>query len=137
MGSYYIPSNKLKGESRILYIFTGKSLIYTAVGGVLGFIIFSICSALGAKTAGLIVMLIFAAIGYGVGTLKMPTSGNTRLTRNVSGESIDQIIVNYIKFKKNTKVYSYAVPRKDPDYMTINQHLNLDELLNNKNKGGK
>ena len=137
MGSYYIPSNKLKGESRILYIFTGKSLIYTAVGGVLGFIIFSICSALGAKTAGLIVMLIFAAIGYGVRTLKMPTSGNTRLTRNVGGDSIDQIIVNYIKFKKNKKVYSYAVPRKDPDYMTINQHLNLDELLNNKNKGGK
>ena len=27
MGSYYIPSNKLKGESRILYIFTAKSLI--------------------------------------------------------------------------------------------------------------
>ncbi len=34
MGSYYIPSNKLKGESRILLIFTAKSLIYTAVGRI-------------------------------------------------------------------------------------------------------
>ena len=42
MGSYYIPSNKLKGESRILYIFTGKSLIYTAVGGLAGGIFYMI-----------------------------------------------------------------------------------------------
>ena len=42
MGSYYIPSNKLKGESRILYIFTAKSLIYTGVGGLIGLIFYLI-----------------------------------------------------------------------------------------------
>ena len=36
MGSYAIPNNKLKGEGRILLIFTTKSLIYTAIGALLG-----------------------------------------------------------------------------------------------------
>ena len=40
MGSYYIPSNNLKGESRILYIFTAKSLIFTAVGAFIGLIFY-------------------------------------------------------------------------------------------------
>lgn len=30
MGTYYIPRN-VKGEGRILFIFSGKSMIYTAV----------------------------------------------------------------------------------------------------------
>ena len=38
--SYYVPSNKLKGENRILYIFTGKSLIYTFVGALIGIIFY-------------------------------------------------------------------------------------------------
>ena len=42
MGSYYIPSNNLKGESRILYIFTAKSLIFTAVGAALGLVFYFI-----------------------------------------------------------------------------------------------
>ena len=41
MGTYYIPRN-YRGESRILYIFTVKSLITTAVGAMLGFIFFAI-----------------------------------------------------------------------------------------------
>ena len=31
MGSYWIPNNKLKGEGRILYIFTFKSLIASGI----------------------------------------------------------------------------------------------------------
>lgn len=41
MGTYYIPRN-LRGESRILYIFTVKSLITTAVGALIGSIFFLI-----------------------------------------------------------------------------------------------
>ncbi len=141
MGSYYIPSNKLKGESRILYIFTGKSLIYTAVGALIGLIFYAICAILGSKIAGVIIMAILAAIGYGIGTIKMPTSGNTKISKNVGGDSLDEIILNYIKFKKNKKVYTYSIPRKDPDYMESNNQLNMGEFLNNRdfnhNKGGK
>lgn len=140
MGSYYIPSNKLKGESRILYIFTGKSLIYTAIGGLIGLIIYFICAILNAKTAGIIVMALMALMGYGLGTIKMPTNGNSKLSRNVGGDSLDEIIKNYVLFKKNKKVYTYAIPRKDPDYLSNNKSpLDLSNLLENRqiNKGGK
>lgn len=34
MGPYYIPRN-VKDEGRILFIFTGKSMIYTVIGAVI------------------------------------------------------------------------------------------------------
>lgn len=49
MGSYYIPSNKLKGETRILVIFTVKSLIFTAIGVIIGLIPFAILNAMNLK----------------------------------------------------------------------------------------
>lgn len=133
MGSYYIPSNKLKGESRILYIFTTKSLIWTAVGGFIGFLFYIVFQILGIKTAGIIILVLLAAIGYGIGTIKFPSTGNGKIAKNVGGESIDEVIGNYIKFKKNSKVYTYSVPREEPDYATINSPL---DILNF-NKGGK
>ena len=116
MGSYYIPSNKLKGENRILYIFTGKSLIYTACGGLIGFIIYLIFTLLQLKTVGIIIALLFALIGYGIGTIKMPTNGTSKIVKNVGGDSIDEILLHYIQFRKNKRVYSYAVKRKEPSY---------------------
>ena len=35
MGTYNIPRN-VKGEGRILFIFSTKSLIYTGIGGLIG-----------------------------------------------------------------------------------------------------
>ena len=120
MGSYYIPSNKLKGENRILYIFTGKSLIYTAIGAFIGLIFYFIFTAIGLGTVGIIIMAVLAGVGYGIGTIKVPTNGTSKLSKNVGGESIDEIIWHYINFKKKKKVYSYAVPRKNPDYESYN-----------------
>lgn len=117
MGSYYIPNNKLKGEGRILYIFTGKSLIATFIGAVFGSIFYFIMKAVGHPYIGFGIMIIFAIIGYLVVTIKVPTIGTTRLTKSVGGESLDQIIREYAVFKKNRKIYSYAVPRKEPDYI--------------------
>ena len=125
MGSYYIPSNKLKGEGRILYIFTTKSLIYTAVGGLIGLIFYALFSILGLKTVGIIITVILALIGYGIGTIKFPSNGNGKIAKNVGGNSIDEVIVNYVKFKKNRKVYAYSVPREDPDYSVENNLLNI------------
>lgn len=132
MASYYIPSNKLKGENRILYIFTGKSFIFTAVGAVIGLVIFYILNLLGFKTAGLIIMVILAALGYGISTFKIPAGGNSKLSKNVGGESLDEIIFHYIMFKKNKKVYSYAVPRIDPDYKSTSNASDLIDLIDSK-----
>lgn len=145
MGSYYIPSNKLKGESRILYIFTTKSLIYTAVGALVGFIFYGIFSVIGLKSIGIIMMLILAAIAYGIGTLKFP-SGNSKISKNVGGDSLDEIISKYIIFQKNKKVYTYSIERKEANYLAskntmidlfnaggLNNISNITNLANNKN----
>ena len=135
MGSYYIPSDKLKGEGRILYIFTTKSLIYTAVGGLIGLIFYALFNLLGLKTIGIIIIALLALIGYGIGTIKFSSSGNSKISKNFGGDSIDQIIVNYIKFKKNNKIYSYSVPREEPDYNNQSNTLNFlktDKVNNTK-----
>lgn len=41
MGTYNVPRN-VKGEGRILFIFSTKSIIYTAVAGAIGLIFYLI-----------------------------------------------------------------------------------------------
>lgn len=143
MGSYYIPSNNLKGESRILYIFTPKSLIFTAVGGFIGlffYLIFGII--LGLKPVGYICIGLFAILGYAIATIKMPSAGTSKLAKNVGGDSIDDIILRYILFKKNKKVYTYAIDRKEPDYASPMDKLSIDGIaqkftVTTKTKEGK
>lgn len=111
MGTYYIPRN-YKGESRILYIFTVKSLITTAIGGGVGVLFYLIFSALGMKMAGVIIMGIFALIGWAVGALKIPTVVSIPITRKIGGEPLGEIILRYIKFRRNRKIYTYTKEEK-------------------------
>ena len=130
MGSYYIPSNNLKGESRILYIFTAKSLIFTAVGAFVGLIFYFIFGViLGIGILGYISIAICAVIGYVIATVKIPAGGNSKLAKNVGGDSIDDIIKRYILFKKSKKVYTYAVDRKEPDYSSALDNFSLDNIM--------
>ena len=111
MGSYYIPRN-YRGESRFLYIFTLKSLISTAIGAALGFFIYFILKMLGAGMVGIIIMAVFAVIGYAVGAFKIPTIAGLPVTKKIGGEPISEIILRYIKFKKNRKMYVYKREEK-------------------------
>ncbi len=111
MGTYYIPRN-YRGESRILYIFTIKSLITTAVGAGVGSLFFFIFGAIGMTPVGLIIMAFFALIGYAVGALKIPTIVAFPITKKIGGEPIGEIIFRYIKFKKNRKIYTYTKEEK-------------------------
>ena len=132
MGSYYIPSNNLKGESRILYIFTAKSLIFTAVGAFIGLIFYFVFGMiLGIPILGYIFIALFAIVGYVIATVKIPTGGNSKLAKNVGGDSIDDVILRYILFKKNKKVYTYSVPRKEPDYTSLSDKLSMDSIMKN------
>ena len=45
MGTYQLPRN-VKGEGRILFIFTPKSLIYTAIAAAIGLIFYFIFSSI-------------------------------------------------------------------------------------------
>ena len=130
MGSYYIPSNNLKGESRILYIFTAKSLIFTAVGAFIGlFFYFIFGMLLGISILGYICIALCALLGYALATVKIPAGGNSKLAKNVGGDSIDDIIKRYMAFKKNKRVYTYAIDREEPDYKSGLDNFSLDNIM--------
>lgn len=107
MGTYYIPRN-YKGETRLLYVFSIKSLITTAIGAVIGFLFYLIFTMIGMKLVGIIILAIFAVIGYCIGALKIPTIVGLPVTKKIGGESISDIIIRYFKFKKSRKIYTYV-----------------------------
>ena len=107
MGTYNVPRN-VKGEGRILFIFSVKSLIYSAIGGGVGLIFYFIFATLQLGFVGIISTLICAAIGYGIGMLKVPNIAFLKATKVVSGENVDDVIKRAIKFKqKKNKIYIY------------------------------
>ncbi|MBO5479180.1 MAG: PrgI family protein [Clostridia bacterium] len=115
MGPYNIPRN-VSDEGRILFIFTGKSMIYTAVAAGIGFIFYLIINAFGAKMIGMLVVAIFALIGFCIGTFKVPDIGAFAFTKKVGGESIDDVIIRAIRFKKaKNKIYTYEMEEETKD----------------------
>ena len=107
MGTYYIPRN-YRGETRILYIFTVKSLITTAIGAMLGALFFVIFKLMNLATVGIILMAFFALVGFAVGALKIPTIVAFPITKKIGGEPIGEIVLRYMKFKKSRKMYIYT-----------------------------
>ncbi len=113
MGTYNLPRN-VKGEGRILFIFTGKSMIYTVIAGAVGLLFYFIFSAFGLGMVGIIITVCFALIGFLIGTLKMPNLEKFEFTKKTGGENIDDIIKRAIKFKtKGKKIYIYKEEEKD------------------------
>jgi len=107
MQIYEIPRN-YKGESRILYIFSIKGLAYTGAGAAIGGIFYLIFKILGMQILGICFVLFFGLIGFCIGTFKMPDSKRFKLTEKTGGESIDDVIKRWIKFKKGkNKIYVY------------------------------
>ena len=107
--AYQRPRN-VRGEGTILFIFSTKALITTGIGGAIGLIFWWIFGMLDMKTVGIIITIIFAAIGFGVGTLKVPNTVAFEVTRKTSGENIDDVIMRWLKFKFNSKkkIYVYT-----------------------------
>ena len=108
MGMHMIPRD-VKGEGRIFYIFSVKALIYTVIGLAIGLIFYFMFSAMGIGYVGVIIALLLGTIGFIIGTLKIPETDSFEITRQTGGEKIDDIIVRYVKFKKNNKnrIYIY------------------------------
>jgi len=107
MGPYYIPRN-VKDEGRILFIFTGKSMITTTAGLLIGFLFYGIFASFGAGLIGIIIGAIFTSIGFAIGTFKIPDSSAFEMTKKTGGENIDDVILRAIKFKmKKNKIYVY------------------------------
>ena len=112
MGTYYIPRN-YKGETRILYVFSVKSLITTVIGAMIGLIFYFPFSMIGLKKVGIVILAIFALIGWAVGALKIPTVVGIPVTKKIGGEPLSDIIIRYFKFKKNRKIYTYIDTKEE------------------------
>ena len=107
MGTYGIPRN-VKGEGRILFIFSAKSLIYSGVGALAGGVFYIIFSLIGMQFIGVIFILLLALIGFIIGTFKIPDIAKFEMTKKTGGENIDDVIKRAILFKiKKDKKYVY------------------------------
>lgn len=108
MGTYNIPRN-VKGEGRILFIFSTKALIYTAVGGGIGILFYFLLSALNMKIVGIVIVAVLSLLGFVVGTFKFPEFAGLKFTRKIGGESIDDVVKRAFKFRnKGRKIYIYT-----------------------------
>lgn len=108
MGTYNLPRN-VKGEGKILFIFSTKGFIWTCASAGVGLIFYFIFAMLGLNMVGIVITLIFAVIGYVIGNFKIPESNGMYITRKAGGENIDEVIMRYIKFKNNKKkLYVYT-----------------------------
>ncbi len=106
-GPYNIPRN-YKGENKILFIFSTKSFIYTAVGAGIGILFYFLFKMVNLTSIGVVFLVLFALIGFAIGTFKIPDTPRFKFTTKVGGEAIDDVIVRYIKFKqKNKRIYVY------------------------------
>lgn len=107
MGTYNVPRN-VKGEGRILFVFTPKSLLYSVIGAILGLILYFLFSILNLKLLGIISVLLFAFIGFAIGTFKVPNISLFKSTKVIAGENIDDVIKRAIMFKrKSNRIYIY------------------------------
>lgn len=112
MGTYNLPRN-VKGEGRILFVFSTKTLIYTVVGIGIGFIFYLIFSLVKLNIVGIIAIVILALLGFAIGTLKVPETNAFEITKKTGGENIDDVIKRAIKFKMNNKkIYVYDFDKK-------------------------
>lgn len=107
-GPYYIPRN-LKGEGKILFIFSTKALIYTAIGAGIGLGLSWIIGMFTTSIVKYIGVLVLGLIGFSIATFKVPNTNGLEFTRKTGGEKIDDIIMRVIKFKKNkNRIYVYT-----------------------------
>lgn len=107
MGTYNIPRN-VKGEGRILYIFSTKGLIYTTIGVAIGSLFYFLFKIIGITFVGVIIMILFGLLGFAIGTFKMPETTAFEITRKTGGENIDDVIKRAFKFYKNRRrIYIY------------------------------
>lgn len=107
MGTYQVPRN-VKGEGRILMVFSVKALIYTVVGVGIGFIFKLIFGIVNLDVVGYVFMGVLGLAGFIIGTFKMPDTNTFNITKKTGGEKIDDVIKRAIKFRLHGgKIYVY------------------------------
>ena len=74
----------------------------------MGLVFFGIFTLMGLQMVGIIILAFFALIGFAIGAFKIPTIAGIPVTKKIGGEPVSEIIMRYVKFKKNRKMYIYT-----------------------------
>lgn len=121
-GAYFVPRS-VKGESRILFIFTIKSFVLTLAFGLIGVLIwFLLGNFISVPMAlGLVLVGITGGIGYVIGAVTIPDSPMMGPLRKAGGENISDILLRLLAFRGKKKIYLYDYKRSE---------------IKSKNKGG-
>jgi len=85
------------------------------VGILVGLIFYFIFSLMGLDVIGYIIIGVFAFIGFGVATLKVPNVTFLKGARLAAGEQIDEVIKRAIKFKMNKNKYYVYLTREEKE----------------------
>lgn len=114
MGRVYSVPRSAKGESRILYIFTIKSLAVTLVAAGIGWLITSLIGSIIALSlvAKIIIIGIFGGIGYVIAAASIPDIPMMGPLQKAGGENILNILIRLASFKGKKKIYIYGLNRK-------------------------
>lgn len=113
MGRTYGVPRSAKGESRILYIFTIKSLAITLVFGAVGWLITSGIEMIVSLSLILKIIIIglFGGIGFVVGAANIPDNPIMGPLQKAGGEQILDILIRLVTFKGKKKIYIYGLTR--------------------------
>lgn len=112
MGKSYFVPRSVKGESRILYVFTIKSFISTLGFGAVGFVLWNLLKVFGiGDIAGIIITILFGGLGYVFGAVTIPDIPAMGVFRKAGGENISNIVLRFITFRHRKKVFIYNLDR--------------------------
>jgi len=86
------------------------SIVTSVAGAIIGLLLYALLKSLIPSTWFKIgIVLAFAAIGYGIATLRVPDSNNFNITRKTGGEKLDEVLLRALKFKmKGKRIYLYT-----------------------------
>lgn len=114
MGRTYGVPRSAKGESRILYIFTVKSLAVTLAFAAVGWLISSLVNMViqVSLLGNIIIIGIFGGIGFVIGAAKIPDTPMMGVLQKAGGEEILDILFRLFTFKNKKKLYIYGLTRK-------------------------
>ena len=103
MGRTYTVPRSAKGESRILVIFSLKSLATTIGFGAIGIIIYFVIKMFMEVSLINTVLIIapFAGIGFVIGAAKIPDSPIMGPLQKAGGENVSDILLRLLTFGGN------------------------------------
>ena len=134
MGRTYGVPRSAKGESRILYIFTIKSLAITLIFGAIGWLIASGIEMLISLSLiiKIIIIGLFGGIGFIIGAASIPDNPIMGPLQKAGGEQILDILFRLVTFRSKKKIYIYGFTRDNTKPREVEPKNSIVKFIKNK-----